>query len=228
MSSISALRRAVVVTAASSLVISAALVAGSQVANAAETPRTGGTLVFLEHEPRLDHLDPSRIYTGRDLAFMNSFHTRTLVAYNPVPGAAGANIVPDLATNTGVPSNSAKTWKFTLRPGTKFEDGTAITCEHVQYGTSRVFATDVITDGPAYLLSWLDIPKDADGNSIFTGPYKNTPEGLAAFKKAVSCSKDNRTITFNLNKSVADFNYLGTYGTISPVQAKLIQVMRMT
>ena len=122
MSSISALRRAVVVTAASSLVISAALVAGSQVANAAETPRTGGTLVFLEHEPRLDHLDPSRIYTGRDLAFMNSFHTRTLVAYNPVPGAAGANIVPDLATNTGVPSNSAKTWKFTLRPGTKFED----------------------------------------------------------------------------------------------------------
>ena len=221
MSSISALRRVVVVTAASSLVISAALVAGSQVANAAETPRTGGTLVLLEHEPRLDHLDPSRIYTGRDLAFMNSFHTRTLVAYAPVPGEAGANIVPDLATNTGIPSNSAKTWKFTLRPGTKFEDGTAITCEHVQYGTSRVFATDVITDGPAYLLSWLDIPKDADGNSIFTGPYKNTPAGLAAFKKAVSCSKDNRTITFNLNKSVADFNYLGTYGTISPVQAKL-------
>ena len=221
MSSISALRRAVVVTAASSLVISAALVAGSQVANAAEKPRTGGTLVLLEHEPRLDHLDPSRIYTGRDLAFMNSFHTRTLVAYNPVPGEAGANLVPDLATNTGVPSNSAKTWKFTLRPGTKFEDGTPITCEHVQYGTSRVFATDVITDGPAYLLSWLDIPTDADGNSIYTGPYKNTPEGVAAFKKAVSCSKDNRTITFNLNKSVADFNYLATYGTISPIQAKL-------
>ena len=110
MSSISALRRVVVVTAASSLVISAALVAGSQVANAASsTPRTGGTLVLLEHEPRLDHLDPSRIYTGRDLAFMNSFHTRTLVAYNPVPGEAGANLVPDLATNTGIPSNSAKT-----------------------------------------------------------------------------------------------------------------------
>jgi peptide/nickel transport system substrate-binding protein len=221
MSSMSALRRAVVVTAASSLVISAALVAGSQVANAAEKPRTGGTLVLLEHEPRLDHLDPSRIYTGRDLAFMNSFVTRTLVAYNPVPGAAGANLVPDLATNTGIPSNSAKTWKFTLRPGTKFEDGTPITCEHVRYGTSRVFATDVITDGPAYLLSWLDIPKDADGNSIYTGPYKNTPEGVAAFEKAVTCSKDNRTITFNLNKSVADFNYLATYGTISPVQATL-------
>jgi peptide/nickel transport system substrate-binding protein len=152
---------------------------------------------------------------------MNSFMTRTLVAYNPVPGAAGANLVADLATNTGVPSNAAKTWKFTLRPGSTFEDGKAITCADVQYGVSRVFATDVITDGPGYLQAWLDIPKDADGNSVFKGPYKKDAAGLAAFKKAVSCSKDNRTITFNLNKSVADFNYLGTYGVISPVQAKL-------
>ena len=220
MRAISARRRATVVASATALFLGTVLVSGVGPANAATTPKTGGILTLLEHEPRLDHLDPSRIYTGRDLAFMNSFHTRTLVAYNPVPGAAGANLVPDLATNTGIPSNEAKTWKFTLRPGTKFEDGVAITCEHVQYGVSRVFATDVITGGPAYLQAWLDIPKDKDGNSIYTGPYKNTPEGVAAFKKAVSCSKDNRTITFNLNKSVADFNYLGTYGVISPVQAK--------
>jgi len=215
-----ALRRAVVVASASALLLGTALVSGSTVANAATKPKTGGILTFLEHAPRLDHLDPSRIYTGRDLAFMNAFHTRTLVAYNPVPGTAGANIVPDLATNTGVPSNSAKTWKFTLRPGTKFEDGVAITCEHVQYGTSRVFATDVINNGPGYLLTWLDIPKDKDGNSIYAGPYKGSKAGQAAFNKAVSCSKDNRTITFQLNKSVADFNYLATYGVISPVQKK--------
>ncbi len=220
MRAISAHRRATVVASATALFLGTVLVSGVGPANAATTPKTGGILTLLEHEPRLDHLDPSRIYTGRDLAFMNSFHTRTLVAYNPVPGPAGANLVPDLATNTGIPSNQAKTWKFTLRPGTKFEDGVAITCEHVQYGVSRVFATDVITGGPAYLQAWLDIPKDKDGNSIYTGPYKNTPEGVAAFKKAVSCSKDNRTITFNLNKSVADFNYLGTYGVISPIQAK--------
>ena len=220
MSNLSALRRAAVITAASALAISAVMVSGATSAAAAAKPRTGGILTFLMHEPRLDHLDPARIYTGRDLAFMNSFHTRTLVAYNPVPGAAGANLVPDLATNTGIPSNLAKTWKFTLRPGSTFDDGKIITCEDVQYGTSRVFATDVITDGPGYLQAWLDIPKDADGNSVFKGPYVKDSAGLAAFKKAVSCSKDNRTITFKLNKSVADFNYLATYGVISPVQAK--------
>ena len=218
MSRFSARARVLAVAASTSLVLSG-LIAVSAPAQAA-TPQAGGILTFLEHEPRLDHLDPTRIYTGRDLAFMNSFHTRTLVAYNPVPGKAGAGIVPDLATNTGIPSNQAKVWKFTLRPGTKFEDGTAITCEHVRYGVSRVFAQDVLPGGPTYLISWLDIPKDAEGNSIYTGPYKNTPAGVKAFNKAVACSSDNRTITFTLNKSIADFNYLATYGVISPVQKK--------
>ncbi|MFM7541918.1 MAG: ABC transporter substrate-binding protein [Actinomycetales bacterium] len=209
-------RRALAIAASAALAISGVIVVSTPAQ--AATPKPGGILYLLEHEPRLDHLDPTRIYTGRDLAFMNSFHTRTLVAYNPVPGEAGANIVPDLATNTGVPSKQAKVWSFTLRPGTKFEDGTPINCEHVRYGVSRVFAQDVLPGGPTYLITWLDIPKDADGNSIYTGPYQNTPEGVKAFNKAVACSKDNRTITFTLNKSIADFNYLATYGVISPVQ----------
>jgi peptide/nickel transport system substrate-binding protein len=216
MSRFSARARVLAVAASTSLVISG-FVAVSAPAQSA-TPKAGGILTMLEHEPRLDHLDPTRIYTGRDLAFMNAFHTRTLVAYNPVPGEAGAGIVPDLATNTGIPSNQAKVWKFTLRPGTKFEDGIPITCEHVRYGVSRVFAQDILPGGPTYLITWLDIPKDAEGNSIYTGPYKNTPAGVKAFNKAVDCSKDNRTITFTLNKSIADFNYLATYGVISPVQ----------
>jgi len=215
-------RRLLATTAATALIAGVLTAAVGTSANAASAkPQTGGTLFFLEHAPKLDHLDPNRIYTGRDLAFMNSFMTRTLVAYNPVPGAKGTLLVPDLATNTGIPSNQAKTWKFTLRPGVTFEDGKAITCADVKYGTSRTFATDVITDGPGYSLQWLDIPKDADGNPIYTGPYKNTPAGVAAFNKAVTCDKLNRTITFNLNTSVADFNYLATYGTISPIQKAL-------
>jgi peptide/nickel transport system substrate-binding protein len=190
----------------------------SSTAGGGTDPVKGGTLSFLEHSPKLDHLDPNRIYTGRDLAFMNSFVTRTLVAYNPVPGAAGTLLVPDLATDTGVPSNQAKTWSFTLRPGTTFEDGKAITCADVKYGTSRSFATDIITDGPSYAIQWLDIPKDAKGNSIYTGPYQNTPVGVAAYDKAVTCDATDRTITFNLNTSVADFNYFATYGAISPIQ----------
>ena len=52
-----------------------------------------------------------------------------------------------------------------------FEDGSPITCADVKYGVSRTFATDVITDGPTYAISLLDIPTDKDGNSVYKGPY---------------------------------------------------------
>ena len=214
------MRRRVLAAAAVSALMAGVLTSvGGTAANAASSkPQRGGTLFLLEHNPKLDHIDPNRIYTGRDLDFMNSFVTRTLVAYRPVPGAAGTLLAPDLATNTGIPSNDAKVWKFILRPGTTFEDGHAITCADVAYGTSRSFATDLITDGPTYALQWLDIPKDSNGDSIYKGPYKSDPVGQAAYDKAVTCSKNNRIITFNLNTSVADFNYFATYGAISPVQ----------
>ena len=185
-------------------------------ATAAPAPQSGGTIVFLEHNPRLDDLDPTRIYTGRDIAFVTSYFIRTLVSFKHTSGPSSTDLVPDLATNTGVPSNNAKTWKFTLRPGVTFEDGKPITCEDVRYGASRVFAQDVLPDGPTYLINWLDT-----GKVEYPGPFKATAEEQAAYDKAVTCSKDNRTITFNLKQSVGDFNYLATYPVISPVQKKL-------
>jgi peptide/nickel transport system substrate-binding protein len=185
------------------------------------TSNSGGVLTLLEHNPRLDSLDPTRIYTGRDIAFETSFLIRTLVSFDHVPGAAGTSLVPDLATDTGVPSNSAKTWTFTLRPGSTFQDGSSITCADVKYGASRVFAQDVLPGGPTYLINWLDIPTDAKGSSIYAGPYKSTVAGIAAYDKAVTCSSDNRTIAFHLKQSVGDFNYLATYPVISPVQKSM-------
>lgn len=209
-------------TVVSSVSAAALLVSGVQLgvsssANA-ETPKTGGTLKLLMHFPSLDYLDPNRVYTGRDLQWLGGTITRTLTAYKAVPGAAGTEIVADLATNTGVPSNKAKTWKFTLRPGSTFEDGTKVTCEHLKYGASRSFATDVITDGPMYLVSWLDIPTYENGDSFYKGPYADDEFGQTYYDRAVTCSADNRTITFNLSKSVPDFNAFTTYSAIAPVQ----------
>lgn len=195
-----------------------ALLAGSMMATAtapvSAADKTGGTLLFVTFAEQLDHIDPARVYTGRDIAFLNTYLFRNLVMYKPVAGAKGASLVPDLATNTGVPSNSAKTWKFTLRPGITWQDGSAITCADVKYGVSRVFAQDVITDGPQYAVSMLDIPKDADGSSAYKGPYKKT--GQALFDKAVSCK--GNTVTFKLSRSVADFNYALTYPAFAPVK----------
>ena len=82
---------------------------------------------------------------------------------------------------------------------------------------SRTFAQTVITDGPTYAISLLDIPKDKDGNSTYKGPYVTSNNNTAAFDKAVVCSSDNKTITFNLAKPAGDFNYTVTLTAFAPV-----------
>ncbi len=179
--------------------------------------KKGGTLVVLNGGDQISHLDPQRNYTGVDLSFAGAFLQRALTSYAIGQGEPGTKIVPDLATDTGKPDATAKKWEFTLRDGVTFEDGSPITCADVKYGVSRSFAQDVITDGPTYAISMLDIPQDAEGASIYTGPYKNTPAGVAAFDKAVTCSPDGKTITFNLARPVPDFNGTTTLLTFSPV-----------
>jgi peptide/nickel transport system substrate-binding protein len=178
----------------------------------------GGKLTLLTQSEQIQHLDPQRNYTGVDLAFAGSFLQRSLTSFTFDPDPKKANVVVgDLATDAGKPSNGGKTWAFTLRDGVAFEDGSPITCADVKYGVSRTFATDVITDGPQYAVSLLDVPKGSDGSSVFKGPYKATPEGTAAFDKAVTCSADNKTITFNLATPSGDFNQTTTLLSFSPV-----------
>ncbi len=179
-------------------------------------PTKGGTIYYLTNAEQFDQIDPQRIYTGEDLAFFNGTIYRTLTAYKFSQDAAeGTSLVPDLATDTGTVADGGKTWSFTLVDGATFQDGAAITCADVAYGVSRTFATDVITGGPTYAISMLDIPTAEDGSSAYKGPY--TGEGQDLFDKAVTCSADGKTVTFHLNKPVPDFNYTTTLLAFSPV-----------
>ena len=176
----------------------------------------GGTVYILTQAEGITHLDPQRNYTGADLAFAGSTMHRTLTSYKYAAGDEGSEITADLATDIGTSSEDAKTWSFTLRDGITFEDGSAITCADVAYGVSRVFAQDVIMDGPTYAISYLDIEDGA-----YAGPVElnsaTTPEQQALFDEAVECSEDNKTITFHLKVPVADFNYTTTLLAFSPV-----------
>ena len=189
-------------------VIAAACGGGSGSGSEGGTPKTGGTIRILTSGESIAHLDPQRNYTGTDLAFAGSTMQRSLTTYKMEAGDAGSDIVGDLATDTGTASEGGKVWKFTLKDKISFEDGSPITCADVAYGVSRSFATDVITDGPSYAMTYIDV-KD------YPGPYKATAAQQAAYDKAVECN--DKEITFHLNQPVADFNYTTTLLTFSPV-----------
>jgi peptide/nickel transport system substrate-binding protein len=210
------LRVAVVMTAGALALAACGNSGTNDATSGTGTPTAGGKISYLTNAEQFDKVDPQRIYTGEDLAFFSGTIFRTLTAYKFSKDAAeGTSIVPDLATDTGTQTNGGKTWAFTLRDGVAFETGDPITCADIKYGVSRTFATDIITGGPTYAISRLDIPKTDDGESQYAGPYKGTGQEL--FDKAVTCSADGKTITFNLSRPVPDFNYATTLAAFAPV-----------
>ena len=190
---------------------------GSSNGGASSEGTKGGTLTFLTEAEQILHLDPQRNYTGEDLAFASGYLNRTLTQYTlSKDNNTASQLVADAATDIGTPADGGKTWSFTIKDGIKWEDGKAVTCADFAYGVSRTFATDIITDGPSYAISLLDIAKNEDGSSIYPGPYKADATAQAAFDKAVVC--EGNKITFHLVQPAADFNYTTTLSAFAPVR----------
>lgn len=165
-------------------------------------PRKGGTLTVLNSRPQSD-FDPARLYTSGG-GNVPSLVFRTLTTRNREDGAAGAKVVPDLATDLGTPSRNATVWTYTLKDGLKFEDGTPITSADIKYGIERSFAAE-LSGGAPYLRDWLI------GGADYQGPYKDE-KGLDSIE-----TPDARTIVFHLNKPEGEFPFLATQTQTTPV-----------
>lgn len=204
----SALTRLGVGTASVALLLTA--VVGNTTGSTAAGTK-GGTLYILTAGDDILHLDPQRNYTGEDMAFSSAFLTRSLTQYTYSSNPAKASkIIGDGSTTAGSMLNGGMDWKFPIRKGMKWEDGTTVLCSEFKYGISRTFATDEIFDGPTYAISYLDIPAgDYDNGSAYPGPYTATSAEQALFNNAVECTgkpSSGEYLTIHLNQVVADFN----------------------
>ena len=205
-----------VVLGAAIVLVSAACGSTVQPTQSGRQPQRGGTLYVLDSDPSFASIDPTLVYNGADVAFLDATLMRSLVSYTYSPDIETANTLqPDLASDTGTPNADATQWTFTLRDGPKWQDGTPITCADIKYGISRAFANDVLAGGPTYAIEYLAIPTEDDGSSAYKGPYDGTGQDL--YDQAVVC--DGNTITFHLNQSVVDFNYATVWGMYPVKQA---------
>ncbi|MFE5025202.1 ABC transporter substrate-binding protein [Streptomyces sp. NPDC056656] len=188
------------------LAAGAAACAGPKDSDAGGSPdakaRKGGTLTVLNSNPQSD-FDPARLYTSGG-GNVPSLVFRTLTTRNREDGAAGAKVVPDLATDLGKPSKNATVWTYTLKKGVTYEDGSPITSADIKYGIERSFAAE-LSGGAPYLRDWLI------GGADYQGPYKDK-KGLDSIE-----TPDARTIVFHLNKPEGEFPYLATQTQFAPV-----------
>lgn len=161
--------------------------------------------------------DPQRISTPQDIAFAGRVFIRTLTAFPAGADAARQRAVEgDLATTAGAVDTTLKRWSFTLRDGVSWQDGSPVTCDDVRYGISRSFADPFASEGLNFPLAYLDIPRKADGSSVYEGPFAKDARGQAAFDKAVSC--EGTTVTFRLSTPMADFNQVVALPVFAPVK----------
>jgi len=169
--------------------------------------KPGGTLYVLT-EADFDHLDPQQIYVSDALSWGQLFH-RTLTQYIEDPEGDGPlRLVGDLATNAGETTDGGKTWKYTLRDGIKFDDGSPITSADVAYGIARSFS-DYGVQGPQYLQSALDPDR------AYKGPYTGQllPPNVE--------TPDAKTIIFKFTEPHPELPFLLEFTTSTPVpQAK--------
>ncbi|MDT3445735.1 ABC transporter substrate-binding protein [Pseudofrankia sp. BMG5.37] len=155
-----------------------------------------------------DSWDPQRSNADSCWA-QQRWYSRQLLTYKP----GTTDLIGDLAT--AVPtSTDAATWRYTLRAGLKFEDGTPIRSRDIKYGIERLFDTQLVTAGLKGLTRYLDDP-----NNRYPGPYQDpSPDKLGL--KSID-TPDDQTIVFHLTRPFGDWNYLMATPASTPVpQAK--------
>ena len=117
------------------------------------------------------------------------------------------------------PPTAARPGPSRFSDGVKFQDGTPITCADVKYGVSRHLRDHVITDGPTYAIQDLDIPTDANGNSVYKGPTtprRRTTTLPPSTRRSPARPTTRRSRSPERSRS-RDFNYTMTLLAFSPV-----------
>lgn len=169
----------------------------------------GGTIRVFQRDS-FDHLDPAQIYVS-DEGLMHTLFGRGMTAYR-VEMDGKKSIVGDLATDAGTSSDGGKTWKYTLKDGIKFEDGSPITSKDLRHTYERMFAS-FITEGPAFLQQWFADTTSADYRKLLPdGPYKgkHLPDSLLE-------TPDDKTVIFHFAKPRPDLPYalaMAGYGVV--------------
>ncbi|EST32262.1 ABC transporter [Streptomyces roseochromogenus subsp. oscitans DS 12.976] len=183
---------------------------------AADVPgaKSGGTMEVLQRDS-FAHLDPGQIYVSDQMALAQLIH-RGLTGYKATSDDGKQHeIVGDLATDSGTTTDGGKTWKYTLKDGIKFDDGTPITSKDVRQTVERLFAP-FITQGPSYLQQWLaDTSGSAYRKLLPDGPYKGKH-----LPDSVLSTPDDKTIVFHFKKAHPDLPYTLAMAGYSIVSAK--------
>jgi peptide/nickel transport system substrate-binding protein len=155
-----------------------------------------------------DNFDPTGEYLGNAWGLYSNLMLRSLIGYTHKPGAAGNQLVGDLATSVPQPTDGGKTYTYKLRDGVKFGPpvNRAITSKDVAYAMNRLANKD---DGGQYPFYYKQIVGWDDAAS-----------GKAKSVSGIT-TPDDKTIVFKLTQPVGDFNRRMSMPATAPIPTEV-------
>jgi peptide/nickel transport system substrate-binding protein len=152
-----------------------------------------------------DNFDPTGEYLGNAWGIYVNLLMRPLIGYKHLPGAAGNQLIGDLATDVPTPTDGGLTYTYHLRKGIKFGPpvNRVITSKDVAYALDRLADQN---DGGEY------------------GFYYTVIKGWDAASKAKTFTHisgvetpDNNTLVIHLTQATGDFNLRMSMPATAPI-----------
>jgi len=170
------------------------------------TPAKGGTYTvgWEQSFGFTDNLDPTGEYLGNAWAILNNLLVRALIGYKHQAGAAGNELVGDLATDVPQPTDNGLTYTYHLRSGIKY--GPPV--------DRAVTAKDVV-----YAMNRLADPKDGAEYAFYYSVIKGFDDVVNGKAKTVSgiTAPNNSTVVIHLTTKTGDFNYRMAMPATAPI-----------
>jgi peptide/nickel transport system substrate-binding protein len=151
-----------------------------------------------------NNFDPTGEYLGNAWGLYSNLMLRALIGYKHLPGAAGNQLVGDLATAVPQPTDNGLTYTYKLRSGVKFGPpvNRVVTSKDVAYAMNRLANPN---DGGQYPFYYTVIK---GWDAVANGKAK-TISGIS--------TPDNSTIIFHLTKKAGDFNLRMSMPATAPI-----------
>jgi peptide/nickel transport system substrate-binding protein len=168
-------------------------------AGATAPAKPGGSITIGLPDGSIDHLEPTLWYyaTSWEIAYATC---TPMMTFADSSGSAGVKPIPGVAEQPTV-SDGGRVYKFTLKPGLDFANGTPITGQAIKYTFDRMLS-----------------PKLASPATSFFSIIAGAPAVIAGKATTVSgITATTNTVTFTLTSPVASFLYRMTLPFACPV-----------
>jgi peptide/nickel transport system substrate-binding protein len=153
----------------------------------------GGTLTISTPVSRCGCLDPAFVFEPNEWRLLTTLYDG-LVAYRKVGGAGGATLVPDLARQLPVPTGGGRVYRFDLRAGIRYSDGTPLRASDVRASFERMLKLNGLNLPPFYA-------------AIKGATHCVTKPGACDLSSGIQTDDAKGTVTFELARPDPDFLY---------------------